>query len=142
MKVLADLWPLLLAAGCGLLVYAIVRLTRRFSPGSVSAGPKRPPDATNLGQSDLADDLRRIERRLDTRPASIIQRIERSCREVGVRTDGVIATDGGPVSPEEHIDVLLRRVEAYLELPPIMTTPTQPIDLATEPSSPNQEFTR
>ena len=54
MSALADLWPLLVVAGCGFLFYAVIRLARRFSPGSVSAGPKTPPDATHLGRSDLA----------------------------------------------------------------------------------------
>jgi len=121
MKVIADLWPLLLVAGCGFLVYAIVRLTKRFSPGAISAGPKRPPDATHLGQSELADDLRRIDRRLDTRPDSLIKRIQRSCIELGVPVHGIVNQVGGAVPPEQHIESLLARLEAHLELAPLTT---------------------
>ncbi len=111
MTALADLWPLVLVAGCGFLVFAVARLARRFSPGALSAGPKAPPDATNLGQSDLADDLRRIDRRLDTRPESLILRVEQSCHELGVATHGIAAEN-----PEAHLELLLQRLEAELEL--------------------------
>lgn len=115
---IADIWPLLVIAASGFLVFAVVRLARRFSPGALSAGPRTPPDARHLGQSELADDLRTIERRLDTRPDSLIARIEQSCRELGVRTDGV-----ADVPPHLHIDVLLQRLEHHLELGPIASVP-------------------
>lgn len=111
MTALADLWPLVLVAGCGFLVFAVTRLARRFSPGALSAGPKRPPDAMHLGQSDLADDLRRIDRRLDTRPESLIRRVEHSCHELGVATHGIAVGDA-----EAHLEILLQRLEAHLEL--------------------------
>jgi len=110
MTVLADAWPLLLIAGFGLVLFAVVRLIRRFSPGAVSAGPKMPPNAANTGQSDAAADLRRIERRLDTRPESLIERIEGSCHEVGVSTAGVAPG----TSAERHIEILLDRLEHEL----------------------------
>ena len=119
MKLIADLWPLLVVAGLAFLVYSVVRLTKRFSPGAVSAGPKRPPDATHLGQSELADDLRRIDRRLDTRPESLIKRIQRSCIELGVPADGIVNPAGGPIPPEQHIETLLSRLEVHLELAPM-----------------------
>lgn len=112
MKIFADLWPLLIVAGFGFLLYAVIRITRRFSPGAVSAGPKVPPDSLIKGQTEAAEDLRTIEKRLDTRPGSMIQRIEASCAEVGVAVDGISAA----VTPEEHIDILLRRLEAALGL--------------------------
>jgi hypothetical protein len=121
MTAIADLWPLLLIAGCGFLVYALLRLTRRFSPGAVSAGPRLPAGAINAGQSEVADDLRHIERRLDTRPDSLIHRIEESCRELGVATNDGATPDGVPMSVEQHIGLLLDRLEARLELPPIVT---------------------
>ena len=126
MSALADLWPLLVVAGCGFCAYAIVRLARRFSPGSINAGPKKPPDASHLGQSELADDLRRIERRLDTRPESLIRRIEQSCQELGVPIDGVTPAGQAPVAPELHIDLLLHRLETHLQLPPLADATSLP----------------
>lgn len=125
MSALADVWPLLVVAGCGFLFYAVIRLARRFSPGSVSAGPKTPPDATHLGRSDLADDLRRIERRLDTRPASMIRRIEESCHELGVSTH-VQPVGPTALEPQIHIDLLLERLETQLQLPPLADAPPLP----------------
>ncbi len=121
MTALADLWPLVLVAGCGFLVFAVARLARRFSPGALSAGPKAPPDSTNLGQSDLADDLRRIDRRLDTRPESLIRRVEQSCHELGVATHGIAAGD-----PQAHLEILLQRLEAQLELGSMAATVPNP----------------
>lgn len=110
MKAVADLWPLLIIAGFAFCVYAVIRLARRFSPGAVSAGPKTPPDSLIKGQTEAAEDLRTIEKRLDTRPGSMIQRIEASCLELGVPVDGI--TSG--TSPERHIDHLLFRLETHL----------------------------
>ncbi len=116
MSALAELWPLLLVAGCAGFVFAAARLGRRFSPGALSAGPRLPPDPTNLGHSELADDLRRIDRRLDTRPVSLIRRLEHSCHELGVAVADVTSPDGRVPNPEAHIEILLRRLEAQLEL--------------------------
>ncbi len=121
MKALAEFWPLLLTAGCGFLVFAVVRLARRFSPGSLSAGPKVPPNAVDAGQSETAADLRKIERRLDTRPESLIKRIEGSCHEVGVSTAGIAPN----TSPERHIEILLDRLEHQLELTTPVTNTTE-----------------
>lgn len=118
MTTIADIWPLLVIAACGILVFAVIRLARRLSPGALNAGPRTPPDARPLGQSDMADDLRTIERRLDTRPDSLIARIERSCRELGVPTEDIADTP-----PEAHIDLLLQRLEHHLELGPIAPAP-------------------
>ena len=112
MKTLADLWPLLVVAGLAFCVYAVIRLTRRFSPGAVSAGPKTPPDSLISDQTETAEDLRRIEKRLDTRPGSMIERIQSSCVELGVPIDGI----SPQTLPEQHIDLLLRRLEAHLGL--------------------------
>jgi len=112
METFADLWPLVIIAGVGFCIYAVVRLARRFSPGSVSAGPKTPPDSLIKGQTETAVDLRTIEKRLDTRPGSMIERIQSSCAELGVAVDGI--PPGTP--PEQHIDVLLQRLEAHLGL--------------------------
>lgn len=112
MTVLADLWPLFVVAGFAFCVYAVIRLAGRFSPGAVSAGPKTPPDSLIKGQTETAEDLRTIEQRLDTRPGSLIQRVEASCRELGVSVDGI--PPGG--APETHIDILLRRLEHQLGL--------------------------
>lgn len=112
MKVFADLWPLVIFAGFAFVVYAVIRLTRRFSPGAVSAGPKTPPDSLITGKTETADDLRKIESRLDTRPDSLIERIETSCAELGVSVLGIPHT----TPPEQHIDELLRRLEAHLGL--------------------------
>lgn len=112
MRAIADLWPLLVLAGLAFCLYAVIRLTRRFSPGAVSAGPKTPPDSLIKEKVDTAEDLRTIEARLDTRPDAMINRIERSCIELGVPIDGI-----APLTPpEQHIDQLLRRLEAHLEL--------------------------
>lgn len=112
MKVIADVWPLLIVAGLAFCVYAVIRLTRRFSPGAVSAGPKTPPDSLLTDKTETAEDLRRIEKRLDTRPGSMIERIQSSCVELGVPTEGI-----PPLTPpERHIDLLLRRLEAHLGL--------------------------
>lgn len=110
MKTVADLWPLFVTAGFAFCAYAVIRLARRFSPGAVSAGPKTPPASLIKGQTEAAEDLRTIEKRLDTRPGSMIQRIEASCLELGVPVDGI--TSG--TSPEHHIDQLLHRLEAHL----------------------------
>ncbi len=112
MKTIADLWPLLVIAGLGFCVYGVIRMARRFSPGSVSAGPKTPPDSLIKGQTEAAEDLRTIEKRLDTRPESMIHRIESSCVELGVPAGGIAPG----IAAEQHIDLLLRRLEAHLGL--------------------------
>lgn len=112
LRAIADLWPLLIVAGLAFCVYAVIRLVRRFSPGAVSAGPKTPPDSLVKDKVDTAEGLRTIEARLDTRPEAMIDRIERSCIELGVPVDGI-----APLTPpEQHIDQLLRRLEAHLDL--------------------------
>ncbi len=112
MKVIADVWPLLIVAGLAFCVYAVIRLTRRFSPGAVSAGPKTPPDSLLTDKTETAEDLRRIEKRLDTRPGSMIERIQSSCVELGVPTEGIPPL----TQPDQHIDLLLRRLETHLGL--------------------------
>jgi len=112
MKLFADLWPLLIVAGLAFGVYAVIRLAGRFSPGAVSAGPKTPPDSLVTGKTDTAENLRTIESRLDTRPESMIERIQTSCTQVGVAIGGIPHS----TPPEQHIDELLRRLEAHLGL--------------------------
>ncbi len=128
-KAIADLWPLLVIAALGFCAYAVIRLAKRFSPGAVSAGPKAPPDSLIKGQTETAEDLRTIERRLDTRPGSMITRIQSSCAELGVATDGIPPGS----APEHHIDVLLGRLEAHLGFAASHLTHTDPaVDAATE----------
>lgn len=142
MTAIADVWPLMLVAACGFVAYAILRLTRRFSPGALNAGPKAPPDAVHHGQSDLADDLRRIERRLDTRPDSLIRRIEQSCQQLGVATDD-LGSSGGVARPaDQHIDLLLDRLEAHLDLPPIVAAAPSGGASPSPASEPGSSFTR
>lgn len=110
MKTLAELWPLLVTAGLGFCLYAVIRLAKRYSPGAVSAGPKTPPDSLIKGQTETAEDLRSIEQRLDTRPGSMIVRIQSSCNELGVSVHDIPPG----LEPERHIDLLLGRLEAHL----------------------------
>lgn len=110
MKLFADLWPLFVIAGLCFCLYAVIRLAGRFSQGAVSAGPKTPPDSLIKGQTDTAVDLRTIEKRLDTRPGSMIQRIQQSCAELGVPTRDIPPA----TAPDQHIDQLLSRLEAHL----------------------------
>lgn len=110
MTLFADLWPLFVIAGLCFCLYAVIRLGGRFSQGAVSAGPKTPPDSLIKGQTDTAVDLRTIETRLDTRPDFMIGRIQQSCAELGVAAGDI--PPGMP--PEQHIDLLLQRLEAHL----------------------------
>ena len=112
MKAIADLWPLFIIAAVAFCVYAVIRLTKRFSPGAISAGPKTPPASLLSDKIETAEDLRRIEKRLDTRPGSMIERIQASCTELGVPIGGI----AHHTPPEEHIELLLHRLEVHLGL--------------------------
>ena len=112
MTLLADLWPVLVLAAVGFCVFALIRLVRRISPGAVSAGPQTPPGSLISDKTDTAETLRTIEHRLDTRPGAMIQRIEQSCVELGVPTDGIDAS----ATPEHRMDQLLQRLESHLDL--------------------------
>lgn len=136
MKVVADLWPLLVVAALGFCMYALIRLTSRFSPGAKSAGPKTPPDSLFSDKTETAETLRTIEERLDTRPGAMIDRIERSCRDLGVPVDRI---EPG-VSPEQRIDVLLRRLETHLGLGSgAVATASDPLVPTNEPHPTNEK---
>lgn len=124
MTFVADAWPLLVLVALALLLFAVVRLVKRISPGAVGAGPKQPPESLIKSQTDTAEGLRTIATRLDVHPNSMIRRVEGSCRELGVPTDGITAD----LNPYQQLDILLRRLEAQLGLEIGGPPPTEGLD--------------
>lgn len=127
MSLLATLFPWLVALAAILLIVLAIRLDRRVSRGSQSAGPREVPRPEPLGLQQTPWELQALDDQVKVPPRTsarreLIHTVNRLTEAAGV-TDPryVLAPDAG----DDAVTAVILHLEQRMELPPLVPAHTR-----------------